>query len=41
VIRIEPVPGRLVLFPSYAPHGTEAAGIEGERISIGFDVIPC
>jgi len=41
VIRIEPVPGRLVLFPSYAPHGTEAAGVDGERISIGFDVIPC
>jgi tetratricopeptide (TPR) repeat protein len=41
VIRVDPVPGRLVLFPSYAPHATEAAGIEGERISIGFDVIPC
>lgn len=41
VIPIEPVPGRLVLFPSYAPHATAPAGIEGERISIGFDVIPC
>lgn len=37
---IEPVPGRLVLFPSYFPHATEPSGIDGARISIAFDVIP-
>jgi tetratricopeptide (TPR) repeat protein len=37
---IEPVPGRLVLFPSYTPHGTRPSGAAGERISIAFDVIP-
>ena len=37
---IEPVPGRLVLFPSYVPHATQPSGIEGERISIAFDVVP-
>ncbi len=37
---IEPVPGRLVLFPSWVPHATEPGGIEGERISVAFDVIP-
>jgi uncharacterized protein (TIGR02466 family) len=38
--RIEPLPGRLVLFPSYVSHGTEACGAEGERISVAFDVTP-
>ena len=37
---IEPVPGRLVLFPSYVPHATQPSGLEGERISIAFDVVP-
>ena len=37
---IEPVPGRLVLFPSYVPHATQPSGIEGARISIAFDVVP-
>lgn len=37
---IEPVPGRLVLFPSYMPHAAEAPGIDGERISVSFDVLP-
>jgi tetratricopeptide (TPR) repeat protein len=40
VRRIEPVPGRLVLFPSYIPHATEPSGLDGERISVAFDVIP-
>ena len=40
VRRIEPVPGRLVLFPSYVPHATEPSGLAGERISVAFDVIP-
>jgi tetratricopeptide (TPR) repeat protein len=37
---IEPVPGRLVLFPSYVPHATQPSGVEGARISIAFDVVP-
>ena len=36
---VEPVPGRLVLFPSYVPHATLPSGISGERISVAFDVI--
>ncbi len=37
---IAPVPGRLVMFPSYVPHATEEPGIEGARISVAFDVVP-
>jgi tetratricopeptide (TPR) repeat protein len=36
---IEPVPGRLVLFPSYLWHGTLPFA-EGERLTIAFDVRP-
>lgn len=36
---IEPVPGRLVLFPSYLWHGTVPFR-EGERLTIAFDVRP-
>jgi tetratricopeptide (TPR) repeat protein len=36
---IEPVPGRLVLFPSYVPHATEPSGVIGDRISVAFDVV--
>lgn len=38
---IEPVPGRIVLFPSHVPHATEPTGCPEERISVAFDVIPC
>ncbi len=34
---IEPMPGRLVLFPSYMWHGTRPFG-EGERLTVAFDV---
>jgi uncharacterized protein (TIGR02466 family) len=37
---IEPVPGQLVLFPSHVPHATEPSGIDADRISIAFDVLP-
>lgn len=37
---IEPLPGRLIIFPSYVPHATEPSGCPGERISVAFDVIP-
>jgi tetratricopeptide (TPR) repeat protein len=34
---VEPLPGRLVLFPSYMWHGTRPFG-EGERMTVAFDV---
>jgi Flp pilus assembly protein TadD len=37
---IRPVPGRLVLFPSYMPHATIPTKSTDERICISFDVIP-
>jgi tetratricopeptide (TPR) repeat protein len=37
---VEPVPGHLVLFPSYLPHATKSSGVEHARISVAFDVIP-
>ncbi|MEO9129621.1 MAG: putative 2OG-Fe(II) oxygenase [Sphingomonas sp.] len=37
--RIAPVPGRLVLFPSFVPHATEPCGKDGERICVAFDVM--
>jgi hypothetical protein len=40
VQEIEPVPGRLLLFPSFLPHATEPTGIAGARISVAFDVVP-
>jgi tetratricopeptide (TPR) repeat protein len=39
-IDVEPVPGRLVLFPSFVPHATEGTGVDGARISVAFDVVP-
>jgi len=39
-LEIEPVPGRLVLFPSHIPHATEPSGIDADRISVAFDVVP-
>jgi tetratricopeptide (TPR) repeat protein len=35
---IRPVPGRLVLFPSYLWHGTRPFDGPGERITIAFDI---
>ena len=37
--RIEPKPGRLVLFPSILWHGTEPFPA-GERLSVAFDMVP-
>ncbi|HEY1796183.1 MAG TPA: putative 2OG-Fe(II) oxygenase [Stellaceae bacterium] len=39
VREIEPVPGRLVLFPSYVPHLTLPSGVAGDRVSIAFDIV--
>lgn len=38
IMTIEPVPGRLVLFPSYLFHGTRPFAA-GERMSVAFDVV--
>ncbi len=37
---VQPVPGRLVLFPSYAWHGTIPLRASSARTTIAFDVIP-
>lgn len=37
---VEPIPGRIVLFPSYLPHATIPPGIAGRRIVVAFDVVP-
>lgn len=37
---IAPVPGRVVLFPSWTPHATEATHSYEQRISVAFDVVP-
>jgi len=36
--RIEPVPGRMALFPSYLFHGTRPFA-QGERLTVAFDVV--
>lgn len=38
-IRIEPVEGNIILFPSYLPHSVEPNNHDGERISISFNLI--
>ncbi len=38
--RIQPAPGRLVLFPSYMWHGTVPFDTEGSRLTVAFDVAP-
>jgi hypothetical protein len=39
MLRIEPAPGRLVLFPSWMWHGTVPFAF-GERLTVAFDVRP-
>jgi len=38
-IRIEPVEGNIILFPSYIPHSVETNNHDEERISISFNLI--
>ena len=38
--QVKPVPGQLVLFPSYMWHGTVPFSGDEERLSIAFDVVP-
>jgi tetratricopeptide (TPR) repeat protein len=37
---VKPIPGQLVLFPSYMWHGTVPFSGDQERLSIAFDVVP-
>lgn len=37
---VKPVPGQLVLFPSYMWHGTVPFSGEEERLTVAFDVVP-
>jgi hypothetical protein len=37
---VQPVPGRLVLFPSYTWHGTIPLEASSARTTIAFDAIP-
>jgi uncharacterized protein (TIGR02466 family) len=36
---VEPIPGRIVLFPSFVPHATRATEVPGQRISVAFDAV--
>jgi tetratricopeptide (TPR) repeat protein len=38
LVRIEPAPGRMALFPSYLFHGTRPFA-SGERLTVAFDVV--
>lgn len=38
-IRIEPIEGNILLFPSYLPHSVETNNHDEERISISFNLI--
>lgn len=38
-VRIEPVEGNIIIFPSYLPHSVETNNHDDERISISFDII--
>ena len=38
IVEVEPVPGTLLLFPSFVPHETVPPGEGAERISVAFDV---
>jgi hypothetical protein len=37
---VAPVPGKLVLFPSYMWHGTAPFASEETRLACAFDIIP-
>jgi hypothetical protein len=37
---VQPVPGRLVLFPSYMWHGTVPLRAPSPRTTIAFDAVP-
>ena len=39
-LEVQPRPGRLVLFPSYLWHGTNALREDAPRLSVAFDAVP-
>lgn len=40
LLEVQPKPGRLVLFPSYLWHGTNALRGDSPRMSVAFDALP-
>jgi len=40
ILSVPPIPGNIVLFPSYLQHSVTEQQIEGARIVIAFDVVP-
>jgi hypothetical protein len=40
ILSVPPIPGNLVLFPSYLQHSVTEQQVGGERIVVGFDLIP-
>lgn len=38
VLILKPLPGRLLIFPSFVPHDTVPTGTPGQRIAVAFDV---
>jgi hypothetical protein len=40
LLEVQPKPGRLVLFPSYLWHGTNALRDDAPRLSVAFDAVP-
>jgi hypothetical protein len=40
ILTLKPVPGRLLIFPSFVPHDTVPTGAQGTRIAVAFDVSP-
>jgi ectoine hydroxylase-related dioxygenase (phytanoyl-CoA dioxygenase family) len=39
-LEVQPKAGRLVLFPSYLWHGTNALQDDAPRLSVAFDAVP-
>jgi hypothetical protein len=37
---VRPVPGQLILFPSYLWHGTEPFSGDAPRLTVAFDLLP-
>ena len=39
LVNLQPIPGRLFLFPSFVAHRVEAVVGRGERVTINIDVL--
>lgn len=40
ILSVPPIPGNIVLFPSYLQHSVTEQQVEGARIVVAFDVVP-